>query len=474
MKASDFKAVLTPPILIGLAIFAIVMWPSIVLNDSDTWWHVSAGDWIIAHRAVPHTDPFSLTYAGKPWTAHEWLSEVLMSLAFSVAQWRGLMLLTATACGLSAGLLAREAARHMKGLPLWLTVLGGLTLAGPHLLARPHIFVTPLMVLWFAGLLRAREEDRAPKWWLLIPMLFWANMHGSFIIGLAMVCPFALEALLGAAPARRKSVILGWGGFGLAALIVSLITPFGLEGLLFPIKLILMPGVTGIQEWSPLELNKPQPLSVAVLALVIVWFRQKPRIGIIRGLILLGLLYMSLSSQRHELILGMMAVLILAKPLGDSFNQTIAPAEKLNHPALTVVLAAAVVPLVALRLLVPMNEPINAKNPYAAIRAVPVALRPQPVFSAYSFGGYLIHAGIRPFVDSRADMYGPVFLNHYADISSGKPADLAPTLQQYGITWTILKPNDLAVRAMDHMPGWHRLYADDRAIVHVRDDVPMP
>ena len=471
MKASDLKAMLTPPVIIGLAIFAMVMWPAIVLNDSDSWWHVSAGDWIIAHRAVPHVDPFSLTYAGKPWTAHEWLSEVLMSLVFSVAQWRGLMLLAAAACGLSAGLLAREAARHMKGLPLWLTVLGGLTLAGPHLLARPHIFVTPLMVLWFAGLLRAREENRSPRWWLLGLMLLWANMHGSFIIGLAMICPFALEALLAAAPAQRRAVIFGWGGFGLAALVVSLITPFGLEGLLFPIKLILMPGVTGIQEWSPLELNKPQPLSVAVLALMIVWFRQKPVIAIIRGLILLGLLYMSLSSQRHELILGMMAVLILAKPLGDSFHQTITPTETPDRRALAIVLAAVVVPLVALRLLVPMDEPINAKNPYAAIRAVPVALRSQPVFSDYTFGGYLIHAGIRPFVDSRADMYGPVFLNHYADISSGRPADLAPTLQQYGITWTILKPRDLAVRAMDQMPGWHRFYSDDRAVVHVRNSL---
>ena len=472
MKVSDFKAVFTLPVIIGLMVFAMVMWPWVVLNDSDTWWHVTAGDWIIAHHAVPHVDPFSLTYAGKPWTAHEWLSEVVMSLVFSLAQWRGLMLLTALACGISAWLLAREAARSLKGLPLWLTVLGGLTLAGPHLLARPHIFVTPLMVLWFAGLLRARDDNRAPAWWLLGVMLVWANMHGSFIIGLAMVCPFALEALLDAGPTERMGVVVRWGGFGLAALLVSLFTPFGIDGLLFPIKLILMPGVTGIQEWSPLELNKPQPLSVAVLALMIVWWRQKPRIGIIRGLVLLGLLYMSLSSQRHELILGMMAVLILAKPLGDSFHQTIAPRESTNRSALAIVLAAFIVPLAALRLLVPMNEPINAKNPYAAIRAVPASLKSQPVFSDYTFGGYLIHAGIRPFVDSRADMYGPVFLNHYADISSGKPDDLAPTLQQYGITWTILKPRDLAVRAMDHMPGWHRFYSDDRAVVHVRDSLP--
>ena len=121
-----------------------------------------------------------------------------------------------------------------------------------------------------------------------------------------------------------------------------------------------------------------------------------------------------------------------------------------------------------------MEEPINAKNPSVALGRLPVALRTQPVFSDYAFGGYLIHAGIRPFVDSRADMYGPVFLNHYADISSGRPADIAPTLTQYGITWTILRPRNPVVFAMDHMPGWHRLYADDRVVIHVRNDVLAP
>ena len=474
MKASDIKALFTPPVIVGLAIFAMVLWPSVELNDSDTWWHVTAGDWILGHHAVPHVDPFSLTYAGKPWTAHEWLSEVVMSLVFRMAQWRGLMWLTALACGLSAALLTRYAAKFLSGLPLWLTVLGGLTLAGPHLLARPHIFVTPLMVLWFSGLLQARDDDRAPPWWLVAIMLLWANMHGSFIIGLVMICPFALEALLAAPATARTQVIVQWGGFGMAALLASLVTPFGIEGLLFPIKLILMPGVTGIAEWAPLSLNTPQPLSVAVVALLIVWVRQKPTIGIIRGLVLVILLYMSLSSQRHELILGMMAILILARPLAAGFHQLPSPAPerpaRLLNPGLALTGGLMVV-LTAARLAVPMEEPINAKNPYEALRHLPAGLRVQPVFSDYTFGGYLIHAGIRPFVDSRADMYGPVFLNHYADVSSGRPADLAPTLQQYGITWTMVRPRNPVVHAMDHMPGWHRLYADDRAVIHVRNDM---
>ena len=45
-------------------------------------------------------------------------------------------------------------------------------------------------------------------------MLVWANLHASYIFGLALVGLFALEALI-AEPDRRR-VIVGWGGFGLA------------------------------------------------------------------------------------------------------------------------------------------------------------------------------------------------------------------------------------------------------------------
>ena len=53
-----------------------------ILTDQDPFWHVAAGNWIIAHRAVPHIDVFSFSMAGKPWIAHEWLSEVILASVY--------------------------------------------------------------------------------------------------------------------------------------------------------------------------------------------------------------------------------------------------------------------------------------------------------------------------------------------------------------------------------------------------------
>lgn len=59
------------PLLVALLAYAIVLFTPAVLNDADTYWHVASGDWILDHRAVPLSDPFSFTVPGRTWVAHE-------------------------------------------------------------------------------------------------------------------------------------------------------------------------------------------------------------------------------------------------------------------------------------------------------------------------------------------------------------------------------------------------------------------
>ena len=42
-----------------------------VLTDQDPFWHIAAGNWIIEHGAIPHSDVFSHSMIGAPWVAHE-------------------------------------------------------------------------------------------------------------------------------------------------------------------------------------------------------------------------------------------------------------------------------------------------------------------------------------------------------------------------------------------------------------------
>src|SRR5713101_2947420 len=53
-----------------------------LLVDSDIYWHIVVGQWIVDHRALPHVDPFSFTMPGAPWITSAWLAEILYLGAF--------------------------------------------------------------------------------------------------------------------------------------------------------------------------------------------------------------------------------------------------------------------------------------------------------------------------------------------------------------------------------------------------------
>jgi len=442
-----------------------------VLNDADTWWHVAAGRLMIARHAVVHTDPFSYTALGAPWHAHEWLAQVLLGGAFNLAGWSGVVLLTAAAAGLAAWLLARALSRWIDGLP-YLCLLGfGLALGAGSLLARPHILALPILVAWTAELVRARGEARAPRWIALPLMALWANLHGSFMFGLALIGPFALEALLAAAPAVRRDVVLRWGGFGLAAGLAAMLTPDGVQTLLFPFKLIGMTSLAHIGEWAPADFSKLGVLEIALLAGVFVLVTRPVRLPLVRAGLLLLLLHLSLQHVRYEQMLGAIGALLLARPLALAFGQGAAVLPAGARPArswaVAGVAAVLALGLAAGRLAWPVVRIDGPAAPISAVAATPPAVRQTHVLNDYSFGGYLIDQGVAPFIDSRADLYGDAFLQAYQQISQGDRNALAKVLAERQIGWMLLSPGSALAQAMDATPGWRRIYRDRWAAVYV-------
>jgi hypothetical protein len=459
------------PLLLGLAVFALAAFSPAVLNDGDTWSHVATGQWILAHGAIPRVDPFSFSFAGQPWTAQEWLSEVLMALAFRAAGWSGVALLTGAAAGAAIAIAAQRAARDLTGAALLvLTALSGLLLA-PSLLARPHILALPLLALWSVGLLAARDAGRAPPLALALLMTLWANLHGGFAFGLALIAPFALEALLAAPADERLAVARDWSLFAAASLAAAMLTPFGVEGLIFPIRLLGLAHLGEIGEWRPENFAHPGPMELALLALIAFVLIRPTTLPWLRAALLVGLIHLALQHGRHQTLLAILAPMLLAPAIALALGASAPARGRLSHETILVAAAAALA-LIGVRIALPIARVDSPTAPISAVRAAPLALRDAPVLNGYAFGGYLIGAGVKPFIDGRADMYGDAFLDLYGKIAAGDRETLEATLTQYDIAWTLLAPGDPANEAMDDEPGWRRLYADHFAVIHVRDDAP--
>ncbi len=463
------------PALAGLLAMLVALSPK-VLNDGDSWWHVAAGRMMIARRAVLTTDPFSWTVHGRPWFTHEWLSEVLLGGAFNLAGWSGVVLLTAAAAGLTAWLLAREVGRWLSGLPQIALATFGMLLWSGSLLARPHMLALPILAAWTAELVRARAEDRAPRWLFLPLMTLWANLHGSFFFGLALIGPFALEALLAALPAKRMAVVLRWGGFGLAATALAALTPHGVQTLIFPLGLIHMTSLANIGEWAASDFSTVGPLEIALLTGLFVAFTRPVRMPLVRAGLLALLIHLALQHVRYDQMLGIVGALILAQPLAHAYGQTPPPdgRKPATAPILGLVAATLAIAIVAARLFWPVTLHDGPTRPISAVAAVPPAIAATPVLNDYSFGGYLIGQHIPVFIDGRADMYGDAFLQAYAKLLTSDRAALAKTLDEHHIGWTILIPGSPIARAMDETPGWRRFRTDRWAAVYVRGTPSAP
>ena len=383
-----------------------------------------------------------------------------MAVSYRAAGWTGLHLLFGLAMGATAAILGFALRRRMEAVPALLALVIGLGLVTGSLLARPHMLALPLLALWTAVLVRARAKNEAPNWWLTLVMPLWANLHGSFLFGPVLAGALTIEAML--SPASRQSAPR-WALFSLASLAACLLTPEMLEGVLFPVRLLFMPGIAGVGEWQPSDVTHLNSLVLALAASLYVFVRV--RVPVFRGLLFLGLVYLALAHARHQMILGVAGPLLLAPFMGAAW-----PARPLRlspWPARAAALLFAVMLLA--RLASPTMRGEDRVTPAAALAHVPQEMRSKPVLNAYDYGGYLIFEGVRVFIDGRTDIYGTDYLKNYDALAAGDTNALSQTLARHNIAWTIFPDGSPTVAALDKMPGWHRAYGDANAVVHFRD-----
>jgi hypothetical protein len=442
-----------------------------LLNDADTYWQIALGDWIVAHRQVPHVDTFSATLVGTPWISSQWLAQVLFAQAYAIAGWAGVVVLSAAAIAIAQGLLTRFLLDKLAIAPALVLSAGGFVLASPHLLARAHALALPVMVAWIGGLIRSLDERRAPPFMLLPLMTLWANLHGGFTFGIFFIAPVALEALWNAAPAERVRVLLSWAGFGLLAIIAACITPYGPESILVTRRILgLGQTLEQINEWRPQDFSTLANFELCLLLGLGFALYRGLTLPPIRILVLLGLLHMALAHTRNSEMLGLLAPLVLAAPLAPQLGRRETGLAE-RHSAAWPVALALVLPLGAVSITMAQwldYRPSPLVTPARAVAAVKASGKTH-ILNSYDFGGYLIASGLAPYIDGRTELYGETFfMRHDRANSLQDVSAFLQLLHDDHIDVTLLTPHTPAIGLLDRLKGWTRVYADEIAVVHVR------
>jgi hypothetical protein len=279
--------------------------------DNDLWGHLRFGRDMIAAGAIPRLDTYAYTAVGQPWVNHEWLSQVLMAAVYEWAGTAGL-LVSRFALATATFLLVIADVRHRTDSPHLRGVVGLLVIAvlSRGLALRPQVFTYCFIALTLLLLGRYGRGRRTALWWFPPIFLVWANLHGGFVLGLAILGLFAGADLL----ASGKRSFRHWLAFMASALATAL-NPYGLRLFSYIGNELNRPHPIG--EWQPAAMETAQFAFLTMFLLLCAtsvytrdWRRHGWQIVLAAGIGLLALRH-----QRHTPVFALCAAAPLASQL---------------------------------------------------------------------------------------------------------------------------------------------------------------
>ncbi|MGY3620601.1 hypothetical protein [Bradyrhizobium sp. USDA 10063] len=468
------------PLCVGAGVYLLLLsMGEIMLRDSDTYWQIKVGQWIIDHGAMPYTDIYSFTRLGEPWTSSSWLSQVLYATVYVESDWAGPVILTSIAIGVTTAIFIHLLSPYFDLARATLIAALALLLSTPHFLARPHMLALPVMVSFVGGLLAAADRRSQPSWLLLPLMALWANLHGGFVLGLALIGPIGLEAVWCVDRKHRVQLAARWALFGLAALVAACCTPYGWGTLLAATKILSLGKLLSlIWEWMPVDFSSFTLFEGALLGLIGVAFYRKLELSVPRIILLLGFIWMALTHVRNIEVFAFLVPLVLAKPIAEQWRTAeaapLASAEIRLPPFITIFAAVAIVATAwATTATFVSHHPFSFLKHQTPVAAIDLLEKRQAkrIFNTAGFGGYMISRNMEVFIDGRAELYGEQFvLDYFRATEARNLSELLRLLDTYRIDATLLDADSPAGHALDNVKGWKRLYKDGETVIHVRTD----
>jgi len=293
---------------------------SYVTADPDLWGHIKFGQahWESGHLA--RADIYSYTAYGRAWINHEWLTEMLFHLVFSLFTDTGLLVLKLV-CGLLVVLVTLAICRDRSVHPVVVAcvLMAAVWAMKPGFMIRPQLFSFigfSLYLLVFHLFFRRRLYSALI--WLPIIMVLWVNLHGGFLIGgalIAVIVAWETTAhFVWNDRTRRLKLLWIWAVITAA---VVLVNPYGYKLLVFLYQSLSQP--RDITEWMPISLFDGSHLAFKLMlavALVTMILRFRRNQGW-EVAVLLFTGFFALRHQRNLVFFTIAAAPYLAEGISD-------------------------------------------------------------------------------------------------------------------------------------------------------------
>lgn len=157
----------------------------------DFWWHLKMGQVILENGAIPRTDIFSFTAAGKLFVVQNWLSEIILYLLYRFGG--GALLISFNTVLFVAVIFILWRMSLQLSHSLWASIFAAVVVAlCMPVNIRPQVFSVLFFTLFYWILGSGKQTTSKRVYWLPILMILWVNMHGAFLLGLALIAVFLI------------------------------------------------------------------------------------------------------------------------------------------------------------------------------------------------------------------------------------------------------------------------------------------
>jgi hypothetical protein len=400
-------------ILFFISIFFASLYPH---ADADAGWHLRYGEHLLETGTLLRENQFSWIMPDYRWVNHSWGYDLILASLNQIGGFTALSLtaalLIATSITLITRILTSQKTLHLLFLQLiiWVYFISHLYNLG---------LKSGLFSFLGTSILLLLLVKRPHHTHLYLPILFliWANLHGQFIFGVAILLFYTLLQTI--KPGKLRPL-----PFSIVAisLLATLINPFGLELYQNAISHLGHPNLQYIFEWMPWETNTPRFyfLLVFIGLHTAILFSQKNRPQ--NPFLLIISIIFALAALKARRLIPL--YLLVAIPAVTTFLSLKIPAPKTKP--LIIYQSLILIILTIFFITQAINRPIFSQNWDTLCRStircseavIPILKKDPPMrlFNAYRLGSHLIYRlpESKVFIDGRMTLWESTTLNPFA------------------------------------------------------------
>jgi hypothetical protein len=466
------------------------------ITDDDWFWHYVIGNFINNNHVIPTKELFSW-YGNFSWTAHEWLTELIMYKLTPV----GCIIIMLVIFGLLYFLMAKMLRVKLKQIfdfkllyLLLMTVFFKVTGPRPYIISL--LFFAYLIYVLFSYL-DDNKKVRKLIWTIPLLQILWVNFHGGssslsylFILGV-LICDGLLKIIplksdrfswfkLDKKQVKTLLIVLG------LTIGATMLNPFGIKMLLYPFSNMADNSMLDyILEWASPSFHGFFGLYIFLMIAIplfnLILTKDKMKFHEIAFQLLM--FYMCLKSQRFVGMYGIYSTWTLGKyffvtdemylDLKKPFKKHL----KLYRTIFIIILALLMVGVGYKQTKTFVNTGIIDNDGFYSDAAIAklIELKPQRLYNDYSQGGYLLYklnedkalADVQVFGYGLGDVFSTTILPDSMNLSDLK-TDPQSILDKYDFDTIITTKNHTLHYYLAVNDNYELVYSDDMCYIFIK------